>query len=382
MFNQIVSRRNTNSAKWDEIIEKTGNEKLIPLTVADMDFPVAPEIENEVIKVAIHGIYGYTNVSERYLLASKRWIENNYNYSIEKEWIVYSPRVIQAISLYIQNNTRPSDKIMVFTPLYDPIQNAVRVNNRELITSSLLLKNGKYFIDFDDFREKISNGVKMLIMVSPHNPVGRVWDKRELEEIVKICKEFNVLIFSDEVHADFVWDKKFISMAEFFDIYENIIIGMAPSKTFNIPGLEASNIIIKNEKLRNELILYLRQAGIHNPSYFCIPAVCAAYELGDEWLGIAKKVIRDNISYARNFFENELKGFKVIEGEGTYLIWVDYRETGLSEDDLSEIMYEKANVAFSLGSSFGSEGVGFFRINVASPRVLLEEAFGRIKKYL
>ncbi|WP_130837976.1 MalY/PatB family protein [Lachnoclostridium sp. Marseille-P6806] len=380
MFKQKISRIGTNCAKWDEIIEKNGNPLLIPLTVADMDFPVAPEIMSEIIRAAAHGIYGYTNVSEKYLALSKKWIEDHYAYPAEKEWIVYCPRIIQAISLFIQNNTAVGDKIMVLTPLYDPIQSAVRINKRELVTSSLVIKGRSYQIDFEDFRAKIAGGVKMFIMVSPHNPTGRVWDEAEIRKMIEICREYHVLIFSDEVHADFTWEKNFISFGRFFDTYENIIIGTSASKTFNIPGLEASNIIIKNEKLRNELRLYLRQAGIHNPSYFCIPAVEAAYESGEEWLLLAKKAINDNRCFARNFFENELKGFKVMNSDGTFLLWVDYRESNLSEDELKNIMYHKANVVFSTGSDFGREGVGFIRINVALPQALLKEALHRFKE--
>lgn len=379
MFDNIVSRKNTNCAKWDEIIDEYGIEDLIPLTVADMDYRVAPEIINAVIEAANHGIYGYTNVSERYIELSKIWAERNYNFSPKQEWIVYCPRIIQALSLIIQNYTEKNDKIMVCTPLYDPIQNAVRINDRELVECPLVLENGHYEINFADFEEKIKEGVKIFIAVSPHNPVGRVWKEEEIKRTIDICKDNNVLIISDETHADFIWKGKFVSYGSFYDIYDNMIVGLSTSKNFNIAGLEASNIIIKDEAFRTFFNKLLKQAGIHNPSYFCIPAVTAAYEYGEEWLLMVKDKIRENIKLIKNFFEKDMKGFSVIEPEGTYLVWIDYRATGISENELKDIMIHKAHVAFSMGGSFGIEGKGFFRINAALPKQLLEEALLRFK---
>ena len=347
VFDNTVSRKNTNCAKWDEIIDEYGIEDLIPLTVADMDYRVAPEIINAVIEAANHGIYGYTNVSERYIELSKIWAERNYNFSPKQEWIVYCPRIIQALSLIIQNYTEKNDKIMVCTPLYDPIQNAVRINDRELVECSLVLEDGHYEINFSDFEAKIKSGVKIFIAVSPHNPVGRVWKEEEIKKTIDICKDNNVLIISDETHADFIWEGKFVSYGSFYDTYNNMIIGLSTSKNFNLAGLEASNIIIKDEAFRTFFNKLLKQAGIHNPSYFCIPAVIAAYECGEEWL-----------------------------------VWIDYRATGISENELKDILIYKAHVAFSMGSSFGIEGKGFFRINAALPKKLLEEALLRFKSNL
>ena len=307
------------------------------------------------------------------------WAKNNYGFCPENEWIVYCPRIIQAISLIIQNYTEKNDKILVFTPLYDPIQNAVRINDRELVECPLILDSGHYEIDFEDFEEKIKGGVKVFISVSPHNPVGRVWSEEEIRKTVEICKRYGVLIISDETHADFIWKNKFISYASYYNIYDNIIIGLSTSKNFNIAGLEASNIIIKNENLRKSFQHLLKQAGIHNPSYFCIPAVTAAYEYVKEWLELAKEKIKENIDFAKEFFEAQMKGFKVVDIEGTYLLWVDYRSTGISEEMLKDLMLYKAHIAFSLGSGFGEDGRGFFRVNVALPKAKLEEALLRFK---
>ena len=218
--------------------------------------------------------------------------------------------------------------------------------------------------------------------MSPHNPVGRVWKEEEIKKTIDICKDNNVLIISDETHADFIWEGKFVSYGSFYDTYDNMIIGLSTSKNFNIAGLEASNIIIKDEAFRTFFNKLLKQAGIHNPSYFCIPAVIAAYECGEEWLLMVKDKIRENIKLIKIFFEKDMKGFSVIEPEGTYLVWIDYRATGISENELKDIMIYKAHVAFSIGSSFGIEGKGFFRINAALPKKLLEEALLRFKSNL
>lgn len=379
MFENIISRKNTNCAKWDETIEKYKNSEIIPLTVADMDFRASPEIINALIKASNHGIYGYTNVSKKYISLTKKWCEKHYNFNPEEEWIVYCPRVIQTISLFIQNYTAIQDKILIQVPLYDPIQTAIKINDRNLITNELIFENNNYHIDFDDFEKKLSQGVKIFIAVSPHNPVGRVWKEKEIEKIVKLCKKYEVLIISDEVHADFVWDEEFISYGKFLDTYDKIVVCNSASKTFNIAGLEASSTIIKNKKLREFFETLLRKSGIHNPNYFCIPAVETAYEYGDEWLIIAKKYIKENKDYARYVFDNELKGFKTTTSEGTYMLWVSYKDTGLNEKELEDLMINKAKVLFSSGSNFGKEGIGFIRVNVGSPRALLEKALSRFK---
>lgn len=379
MFENFVSRRNTNCAKWDENIEETGVEELIPLTVADMDYRCAPEIVSAVIEAANHGIYGYTIVSDKYTELTKEWIEKHYNWKLEKDWIVYCPRIIQAICLMIQNYTDKNDKVLVLNPLYDPIKSVIKENDRELVTSSLVFDNNYYTIDFKDFENKIKSGVKIFIPVSPHNPVGRVWKDGEIKQMIDICKENDVLIISDEVHADFIWKGKFVSFGQFYNDYDKMIICTSASKTFNIPGLEASSIIIYNEKIRNDFKKMLRQAGIHNPSYFCIPAVEAAYEYGEEWLNLAKKEIAENIDIVKDFFKNEVKNFKVTDSEGTFMMWVDYRDTGIKEPEMKDIMLNKAKMLFSLGGGYGSEGEGFFRINVALPKKLLKEALTRFK---
>ncbi len=382
MFKNTVDRRNSNSAKWDECITETGKQGIIPLTVADMDFRTAPEITQALIQAVNHGIYGYTNVSKTFIGGIKNWVKTHYHWHTEAEWIVFAPRVIQAVSLLIQNYTEQHDQVLILSPLYAPIQNAVLLNDRTLVTCPLCLRDSHYGIDFDDFEQKISAGCKVLIMCSPHNPVGRVWTKQEIEKIVGLCKKYQVLLIADEVHADFVWQRTFVSFGSFFDEYSRMVICTSPAKTFNIPGAEASGIIIKDASLRELFQRSLQKAGIHNPNYFCVPAVEAAYTYGDEWLQLVKKEIWANMNFAADFFEKEVPDFRVIPPEGTYMLWVDYRAHTLSEKEMEERLIQQGEIAFSMGSSFGTEGEGFFRVNTALPHHLLQEVLSNRFKTL
>ena len=375
----IVNRIGTNCAKWDETIDKYNNPNIIPLTVADMDFKSSPEIIKSLVRFAEMGIYGYTNPSPKYLDLSQQWMRKQYNYKVEKDWIVFCPRIIQAISLVIQNFTKKNDNIMIMTPLYSPIQNAIKVNNRKIIENKLIYEEGSYRIDFEDMERSLKLGVKILIIVSPHNPTGKVLSKEEIERIIYLCKKYDVLIFSDEVHADFVWSDNFVSFASFFSQYDKIIVANSPSKTFNIPGLEISNIIIEDSKIRDRFEVILNQNGIHNPNYFSIPAIEAAYGDSYNWMLEIKQDIKENMILIKNFFEKDLRGFKCSKIEGTFLLWISYKDLNITEEELSDLFVNRAEVSVSLGSEFGDEGYGFFRVNAAAPKELIITALDKIK---
>lgn len=375
----IVNRIGTNCAKWDETIDKYNNPNIIPLTVADMDFKASPEIINSLVRFAEMGIYGYTNPSSKYLDLSQQWMRKQYNYKVDKDCIVFCPRIIQAISLVVQNFTKENDNIMIMTPLYSPIQNAIKVNNRKIIENKLIYEEGSYRIDFEDMERSLKLGVKILIIVSPHNPTGKVLSKEEIERIIFLCKKYDVLIFSDEVHADFVWSDNFVSFASFFSQYDKMIVANSPSKTFNIPGLEISNIIIENSKIRDRFKVILIQNGIHNPNYFSIPAIEAAYGDSYNWMLAIKQDIKENMILIKKFFEEGLQGFTCSKIEGTFLLWISYKDLNITEEELSDLFVNHAEVAVSLGSEFGDEGYGFFRINAAAPKELIVTALDRIK---
>ncbi|MEH7225550.1 MalY/PatB family protein [Bacillus sp. JJ1566] len=378
MFNQIIDRKCTNAAKLLEAFEEIGSDEIITLSVADMDFRSSPEIVNKLVEFANHGIYGYTNITDHYNNAVKTWMKKRYDWEISKDWIVFCPRIIQAVSLLIQNNTKKGDKIVIQTPLYSPLKNAIELNEREVVTNPLAYINNRYQMDFEDLEYSFSAGAKAFILCSPHNPVGRVWEVEELSKIVDLCEMYRVLLIADEVHADFTYKKKHIPIGKIPTNYHNMVICTSPAKTFNLPGLEVSNIIIPDPVLRASFKKSLRQSGIHNPSFFAVPALETAYLYGEEWLEQLKHYILENYRFTREFIHDNLPELKVIQADGTYLMWIDCRETGLNDDMLKQWFFKKAKVAVSLGSSFGIEGKGFIRLNIATPRSRLEEALKAI----
>lgn len=268
---------------------------------------------------------------------------------------------------------------MIMTPLYNPIQNAIEINNRRIIENKLVYEDGSYKIDFEDMERNLKLGVKIFIIVSPHNPTGKVLSKEEIEKIILLCKKYDVLIFSDEVHADFAWNDNFVSFASFFSQYDKLIVANSPSKTFNIPGLEISNIIIEDSKIRNRFKVKLNQNGIHNPNYFSIPAIEAAYGNSYNWMLEIKQDIKENMLLIKKFFEDDLKGFKCSKMEGTFLLWISYKDLNITEERLLDLFVNHAEVAVSLGSEFGDEGYGFFRINAAAPKEVIITALDKIK---
>jgi cystathionine beta-lyase len=380
-FDEIVSRFNTNSAKWDGIAADYGKD-VIALSVADMDLRAPEALINKMAEMAQHGIYGYTDTFETYFEAVQSWFERKYNWKITKEWIVFCPRIVQAVSIIIQNFTNVGDKVLVHTPSYTPISNAVKVNHRNLVESPLLFKNGHYEIDFEDTEEKMKEGIKVLLLCSPHNPTGRVWTKEELLRLGNLCLKYNVLLVSDDIHADFIHEgHRHTFIATLSDqLAEQCIICTSPAKTFNLAGLEIANIIIPNEKIRKRFRENIIQAGIRNPTFFAVPALETAYTSCDDWFENVRDYIEGNIAFTKQFCKENLPKFKVIEPEGTYLLWIDVSEWSSKEKDLKHWILEEAKVSVSFGSYFGENYEGFIRLNVATPRAILNKGLQRISQ--
>lgn len=378
MFDSYVDRKGTNSAKIDEAIIETSSEEVISLSVADMDFKASHAIMEALSNKVNHGIYGYTNVSNEYQNTIKNWIRDNYQYEIFNEWIVFMPRIIQAVSLLVQSNSNKRDRVVIQTPLYSPLTAAIELNNRNVVENTLIYKDNNYKIDFLGLEDEFKKGVKIFIFCSPHNPVGRVWNEIEVKQLVNLCKKYDVLLISDEVHSDFTWEEEFVSVGKFFNIYDKMVVCNSPGKTFNLPGVEASNIIIPNDKLRKDFNLQKQKNGFHNPNYFAETALQAAYTSSDDWLDEVKIYIRDNYHFAKDFINNNLSDFKVVHSEGTYLMWIDFTNTDFDEKSIKEWLFNKLKIAVSLGSSFGETGNNFFRINIALPRKTLERALNRM----
>lgn len=380
LFDKVVNRFNSNSAKWDGTAMNYG-EDVIPLSVADMDISAPKLLIDEATKIAEHGIFGYTELFPPYYATVQHWLEQHYHWKVPTDWIVFSPRIVQAVSLIIQDFTAPGDAILIHGPAYQPIANAVVLNGRKLVESPLLLKNYHYEIDFDDMERHMQEGAKVLLLCTPHNPTGRVWTREELEKMAKLCVKYDVLIVSDDIHADFIrpGHEHTVIARLGEDIAQRSIICTSPGKTFNLASIEIANIIIPNDKLREKFQNSLQKSGIHNPTYFAPPLLEIAYTRCNDWLEGLNKYIECNYQYVTAFFKNHFPELNIIEPEGTYLLWIDCRAFSTDERKLKEWLIEKSKVSVSFGSSFGVLGTGFIRLNLAAPKATLEKALQRMK---
>lgn len=381
-FNKITDRRNTFAAKYDLAAKRNKPLDAISLWVADMDFPTAPCINQALKERTEHGIYGYSRPTERYYNAVKNWFKTRHNFTFEDEEVVNTPGVVFAIGTAIRAFTKKGDAVLIQRPVYYPFSNVINVNERRLVNNPLVFKDGHYEIDFDNFEKKITEeNVKLFIFCSPHNPGGRVWKKEELERLSKICLVHNVLVISDEIHSDIVFGDNvhtvYANLSE--EAAQNSIICTSPSKTFNLAGLQFSNIIIKNPKLRREFQKEIDRTGYDEPSLMGLISATAAYEGGAEWFDEAKAFIQSNIDFTADYVKEHCPKIKVHKPEGSYLVWLDFSAfTELTDLQISKRVLNEAKVWLDYGTMFGPEGEKFQRINVATPRPILQEALKRI----
>lgn len=381
-FDEIIDRKNTNSLKYDFAIERGRPEDILPLWVADMDFKVADEITDAITKVVSHGIYGYTDSKDDYFDALKNWYLTNYSWEIKKEWLVKTPGVVYAIATAIRAFTNPGDAIIIQQPVYYPFFKMIQLNDRVVVNSPLINHDGFYEMNFEEFEQKIiDNKVKVFILCSPHNPVGRVWTAEELTRIGEICLKHNVLVISDEIHSDFIYEgykhTVFSSLSEEFK--NNSIICTAPSKTFNLAGLQISNVFIANEDLRKRFIREKAKTGYDEVNTIGLTAAKAAYSEGKAWLDGMRSYLKDNLDYVREFLNERLPMLKLVEPQGTYLIWIDFRGLGLTESEREDLIVNKAKLWLDTGSMFGVDGKGYERINIACPRSILKKALEQLE---
>ena len=384
-FNTITDRHNTNSIKTDLAIPRGKPEDVLPLWVADMDFPTAPCILEALHKKVDHGIFGYSCIDQNYFEAVKNWMKTEHNFEIERKWIVTTPGVVFAIACAIKAFTKENEAVIIQTPVYYPFKNMIDLNNRKCITSSLIEKNGKYQIDFEDFENKIEqNNVRLFILCSPHNPVGRVWTKDELSRLAEICEKHNVIVFADEIHNDFILPGHTHTVFSTISQYaaQNSIVSTSASKTFNLAGLQFSTNFIQNPVLKKKFHDERDKTGYDEPSIMGLVATQAAYQNGKSWLTALKNHLQENLDFLRNWLKTNLPKVRLIEPEGTFLLWLDFSSYNFSDKELDEIIVHKAKVWLDRGTMFGSEGNNFQRINIATPRPLLQEALERIKNAL
>lgn len=382
-FDEIIDRTNTNSLKYDFAVERGKPDDILPLWVADMDFRTPKEVIQSLTECAEHGVFGYTDTKDDYFKAVQDWFSSGFNFDIEKDWVVKTPGVVFALSIAINSFTKPGDGVLIQQPVYYPFFNCIRANGRRVINNSLVYENGTYHIDFEDFEKKIAeNNVKMFLLCSPHNPVGRVWSLEELTTIGKICMKYNCLVVSDEIHCDFVYQPYqhhiFSTVAPEFQ--ENSIICTAPSKTFNLAGLQVSNIFIPNEHIRKTFVKGMERTGYSQLNTMGLVACQSAYQYGGDWLKQLKTYLSGNLEYVRNYLREDFPQIKLIEPQGTYLIWLDCKELGLTQKELDRIITFESKLWLDSGTMFGTEGEGFQRVNIACPRDILASALMRLQK--
>lgn len=375
-FNTIINRKNTNSLKYDFAAERGRPKDVLPLWVADMDFRISSYIQDALLSQVEHGIYGYSEAKDGYFEAVHDWFLKHHNWEVQRSWLVKTPGVVMAIAMAIKAFTKEGEGVLIQQPVYYPFMEVVRANNRKLVNNPLIFDGSKYKIDFKDLEEKIkAEHVRLMVLCSPHNPVGRVWTKEELERLGDICEQYHVIVVSDEIHADFVYQGKhwvFPTVKKSFADFS--IVCTAPSKTFNIAGLQVSNIWISNPALRRQFCKQLDAVGYSQLNGAGLVACEAAYRNGEAWYEAMIAYVKDNIAYTRTFLEEHIPEVQMIEPEGTYMVWLDFRGLNLTECELEELILQKAGLWLDSGSIFGEEGRNFQRINVACPRKTLETA--------
>ncbi len=383
-FDEYVERRNTDSIKWDGACEKFGvTHELLPMWIADMDFPSPPEVVDALVERAKHGVFGYVQKSDAFFQSIVKWMGKRHGYKIQKDWLVVTPGVIPGYTIAIQAFTNPGDGILVQMPVYYPFMDSIRNNGREIVNSPLKPKGDKYYMDFDDLETKASQlNVKMMIFCSPHNPVGRVWTRDELQKVADICLRNNVLLISDEIHGDLIMKgNKQIALATLGKKYAaNMITTCAPSKTFNLAGLISSFMIIENPVIRADFVRQLNRNRIYHINNFGAVALQTAYGKCDKWVDDLNRYLDANLDYMQAYLKKHLPKLKMYRPQGTYLVWVDFSGTGLTSEQIYDRMINKAKIAVDFGEWFGPGGERHCRFNIACPRSLLEDAMARLKK--
>jgi len=381
-FDTVIERCDTNCAKWDAAKMRYPGKDILPMWVADMDFNTAPPIIEALKKRAEHGMFGYVLKSAAYNEAVLGWVKRRHGWDLSTEWLCNSPGVVTALALCIHAFTQPGDKIIVQPPVYYPFFRVILSNGRQLVTNPLILNGEKYTIDFDDLEKKADSGTRMMIISNPHNPIGRLWTREELEHLGRFCVDHDIVLVSDEVHCDLVYPgKRHVPTASISEeIARQTVTCMAPSKTFNLAGLKTSVIIIPNPKLRRSYQRTLMNLSLGGDSAFGVAALEAAYTQGDAWLDALLVYLEDNMEFTIRYFQENAPKIKAFRSEATYLLWLDCRGLGLSPKALDEFMLEKAGVWLDDGQLFGQGGEGFQRMNFACPRATLTEGLSRIAR--
>ena len=378
-FDEVIDRRGTSAIKVEGVKEIWGRDDLLPLWIADMDFATAPFVTEAIRRRLENPVLGYTAKPDSYYQAIMNWNKNRYGLEVEKEMIHFVPGIVPGLGMALNTFTQPGDKVMIQPPVYGPFHWLNTRADRTLVTNPLKLADGTYRMDMEAFREQVK-GCKVFILCNPHNPGGIVWTEEELNEVAEICYEEGVLVFSDEIHADLTVPphkhRPFAMVSE--KARMNSVTFMSPSKAFNMPGLTASHALVFNPKLRRKFHAFLESCEFDLGHVFAFLAVEAAYSNGTEWLDQCLAYIQGTIDYVDAFLQEHTPKIKAIRPQASFLVWLDCREMGLSQEALVDFFVDKAHLALNDGTSFGQEGTGFMRLNVASSRSVLEQAMKQL----
>ncbi|WP_101843201.1 MalY/PatB family protein [Halobacillus sp. Marseille-P3879] len=380
-FSNVIQRKGTRSVKWDYAEHLYQDKEILPMWVADMDFQAPQEVIDSLKQRVEHGIFGYTMPDEEIKRSIIDWIAKRHQWNIESDWITYSPGVIPSLHMIVQALTEEQDNILIQTPVYPPFYSVIKEHQRNVVKNSLIYSEGMYSIDFEDFENQIvKNNVKMFILCNPHNPVGRVWKEEELKKMGEICVKHNVIIASDEIHADLILDEhKHIPVASVSNQLNNqTVTCYSPTKTFNLAGLQASYIVTSDKEKRESIKKNFDKQGMHMLNTLGLTAMENAYIHGEEWLEELLETIQSNRDFAAEQFRKHTDLIKAVPLEGTYLLWLDCRSLNLSQAELKSFMQKQAKVGLNDGVSFGEEGKGFMRMNLAAPQEIIENGVQRI----
>ena len=381
-FDTPVERKGTDCLKYDFAVERGMPADILPLWVADMDFRISSYIQDALTAQAAHGIYGYSDSKEDYFAAVRDWMKKKHGWQVEEKWLVKTPGVVFALAMAVRAFTKEGEAVMIQQPVYYPFSSVIKDNGRKLVSNTLVQKeDGHYEMDLADFERKVKEEkVKLFFLCNPHNPVGRVWDRESLLEIGRICVENHVVVVSDEIHADFIFEGTHQVFADLSDKIRDISVTCtAPSKTFNIAGLQVSNIFIANDSLRRRFVKEISAAGYSQVNASGLVACRTAYAQGEEWYQGMMAYVRANIDFAEQYIREQIPEIRMRKPEGTYLLWLDFRRLSLTSEELENLIVKKAGLWLDSGAIFGARGEGFQRINAACTRATLAEALGRIR---
>ena len=382
-FDQKIPRGGSHSVKHDGCAAYFGTADLLPLWVADMDFASPEAVTHALAERAAHPLFGYTFYPESAYEALIDWLKKRHNWEVKREWIVMAPGVVPSLFASVMAFAKEGEGVIVQPPVYFPFFSAVTTNHRRLIANPLRLTGERYEIDFEHLEQCATDGAKLMLFCSPHNPVGRVWNKQELNELLRIARRYDITIISDEIHADLVYPgEQHIALATLAEASDKVITTVAPSKTFNIPGLGLSCIIAPDVAQRRAIKQAFETLHVANTNPFSITAFEAAYRGGEAWLDSLLIYLQSNRDFVSDYVDQHLPAIKVIPSQGTYLLWLDCRKLGLSDVKLREFFVHQAKVGMNPGTVFGKNGSGFMRLNIASPRDVLANALTRIKQAL